>query len=110
MKTYIQTGENITLAAPYTVTAGGGALVGAIFGVAQDAAASGADVVLITEGVFEMPKATGNAWTLGQKLYWDNTAKNITGTVGSNTLVGAAMIAAASGDTVGTVYLDGTIR
>jgi predicted RecA/RadA family phage recombinase len=110
MKNFIQPGENLTFAAPYAVTAGAGALVGSVFGVAQSAAANGEEVVLLTEGVFEMAKATGQAWTVGLKLYWDNSAKNITSTASANTLVGAATAAALTGDTVGVVYLDGTIR
>ncbi len=34
MKNYVQKGETLTLAAPYAVSSGAGALVGAIFGVA----------------------------------------------------------------------------
>lgn len=110
MQNYIQPGENLTLAAPYAVASGAGALVGAIFGVAQAAAASGADVVLVREGVFTLPKVSAQAWTLGAKIYWDDTAKNCTTTVGSNVLIGAAVAAAANPTATGDVLLDGAIR
>jgi predicted RecA/RadA family phage recombinase len=109
MKNYIQSVENLQVLAPYALTPGQGALVGSLFGVAQETAANGTDVVLVTEGVFELAKATG-AWTVGVKLYWDNSARNITTTASANTLVGCATAAALSGDTTGFVYLDGAIR
>lgn len=91
MKNYIQPGENITLAAPYDVASGAGVKVGAIFGVAAYAAASGIDVEVATEGVFTLPKATTDAFVIGDKVYWDNTAKTVTATATSNTLIGVAL-------------------
>lgn len=110
MKNYIQPGENITLAAPYDVAAGGGALVGTVFGVAQGAALTGADVVLVRRGVFEMAKTSAQAWTVGAKLYWDNTNKVVTTAASGNTIIGAAAAAAANPSATGMVLLDGTIR
>ena len=110
MKTYVQPGEQITVAAPAAVVTGDGVLIGTLFGVAQETTAIGLDVVLIRRGVFIMPKATGTAWAVGGKLYWDNAAKNITTVVGANTVVGCAALAALSADTTGNVLLDGMIR
>lgn len=45
-------------------------------------------------------KATGAAWSVGDLLYWDDTAKNLTKTVGSNTKVGYCLEAALSADAV----------
>lgn len=105
MKNYVQKGDTIALTAPYAVTSGAGLLVGSIFGVAETAAALGATVEAALVGVFDLAKATGAAWTQGQKIYWDDTAKVCTGTVGTNKLVGVAVLAAASGDAVGRVRL-----
>lgn len=105
MKNYVQDGDVLTVPAPADVLSGAGVLVGSLFGVACGNAASGADVEIQTEGVFELPKATGAAWTVGQRLYWDDTAKNLTGTASTNKLVAVAVVAAASGDAVGTVRL-----
>lgn len=110
MKNYVQPGENITLAAPYDVDAGDGALVGSIFGVAQETVLSGADVVLVRRGVFELAKTSAQAWTVGAKIYWDNSAKVCTTVSTSNTLIGAAAAAAANPSATGTVLLDGAVR
>ncbi|WP_146592326.1 DUF2190 family protein [Puniceibacterium confluentis] len=110
MKNYIAPGEHITVAAPYDVSAGGGALVGAVFGVAQADAVSAADVVLVRRGAFELAKTSAQAWTVGAKLYWDDTAKVVTTTATANTLIGAALAVAANPSATGTVLLDGAIR
>ena len=79
------------------VVSGQALLVGAKVCVAFDNAIAGATVVVCTEGVFELPKASG-AIAQGAKVYWDDTAKNMTATVGSNTLCGYAFAAALTGD------------
>lgn len=107
MKNYIQEGDRIALAAPYAVSSGGGALIGAVFGVAVTDLANAEVGTFALEGVYTLPKATGAA-TLGAKAYWDNTNKNITATVGSNTLVGVFVAAYASGDTTANVRLNGS--
>jgi predicted RecA/RadA family phage recombinase len=84
--------------------------VGALFGVVQETTAIGGEYVLVRNGVFELTKAAGAAWAVGDKLYWDDTAKAVTKTATSNTLIGAATAAAASGAVLGDVLLDGTIR
>lgn len=104
MKNFVQKGENIDLTAPRALASGEGFLVGSLFAVASGAAASGAPVVGVTEGVFDFPKAAG-AITAGAKLYWDNVAFNVTTTATSNTLIGVATKAAASGDATARVKL-----
>lgn len=101
----LQEGNNITVAAPADVTSGQGVLVGSLFGVASTTAESGDPVAVVRKGAYRLAKATGQAWTVGLKLYWDNTAKNVTSTATDNTLIGVALAAAASGDTVGDVLL-----
>ncbi len=108
-KNYVQPGETITLIAPYNVSSGGGLLVGSIFGVALADAASGAPVEARRTDVFDLAKATGQSWTQGAKLYWDNTARNVTPTATSNTLIGAAAQAQASSDAVGRVLVTGQL-
>jgi predicted RecA/RadA family phage recombinase len=105
MKNFIQPGEVITLTAPYAVVSGAGLLVGSIFGVATGVAAISASVEAAVTGVFDLAKATGAAWTQGARIYWDDTAKNCTTTASTNKLIGVAVLAAASGDTVGRVRL-----
>ena len=84
----VQDGENITLPAPYAVTAGQGCLAGSVFGIAHAAAAITANVVLVRRGVFTVAKVSAQAWVLGEKIYWDNAAKLFTNVLTANTLGG----------------------
>lgn len=59
-----------------------------------DIPAGGTGPVHLT-GVYRIPKAAG-AVTVGQALYWDNSAKNITTTAESSTPAGWAVAPAAS--------------
>ncbi len=107
MKNAVQNGEFITVAAPAAVTSGDGVLVGSLFGVAVADAASGADVTLAMTGVYALTKVGSQAWTVGAKIYWDNSNKRCTTVTTSNTLIGVATAAVGSGagDTVGNVRL-----
>ena len=104
---YVQPGQTLTLIAPRALVSGAGMLVGAIFAVALADAAQGAPVEARRVEVFDLAKATGEAWTQGQKVYWDNTAFRVTTTAAGNTLIGAATQAQAAGDAVGRVLLTG---
>lgn len=110
MKNYVQPGDVITVTAPYAVNSGDGVLVGALFGVACGAAASGAEVEIRTYGVFDLAALSTDTATQGTKLYWDNANKRLTVTATSNTLVGAALRAKASGDTTARVKVDASVR
>jgi predicted RecA/RadA family phage recombinase len=108
MKNYVQPGNTITLTAPYDVASGDGLLVGSIFGVATGAAANGESIEAALVGVFDLKKVASQAWAAGDKIYWDNTAKETTKTTTSNTLIGVAIEAVGSGagETVGRVRLN----
>lgn len=109
MKTYVQPGTTLTLTAPYAVSSGDGLLVGAIFGVASGDADNGASVEATLVGVFDLKKVASQAWAVGDKVYWDNTAKVATKTATSNTLIGVAVAAVGStaSETIGRVRLNG---
>ncbi|WP_342249377.1 DUF2190 family protein [Sphingomonas sp. OTU376] len=109
MKGYIQDGDTLPFVAPYDVAAGGGVLVGAIFLVAIAAVLTGKGGQGRRRGVMDIAKTTGEAWTQGQKLYWDNAAKKLTTTAAGNTLVGAAAQVQAAGDAVGRAMITGQI-
>lgn len=81
----------VTVTAPAAVASGAGVLVGLLFGVAVHAAASGANVAIMTEGVFRLPKATGVAINEGVRVFWDNTNGNVTTTAASNNCIGWAI-------------------
>lgn len=110
MKNYVQPGNTITLDAPYSVTSGDGLLAGAIFGVAVSDAVSGATVGAVLAGVFDLTKIGSQAWTIGTKVYWDDTNKHCTSVATGNTLIGVAVeaVAGGAGDTTGRVRLNGT--
>jgi len=109
MKTYVQPGDVVTLAAPYDVLSGAGLQVGQLFGVACYDALSGAEVEAMTEGVFDLVKIGSQAWTVGALVYWDNTNKRCTTVASGNLLIGNAMLAvgAGAGLTTGRVRLNG---
>ncbi len=110
MKTYVQPGNTITVTAPYDVTSGDGLLVGAIFGIASGDALTGAEVEVVTTGVFDMTKAASQAWAVGDKVYWDNTNRVATKTATANTLIGVAVAAVGgtASETTGRVRLNGS--
>lgn len=109
MRNYIQPGHALTLAAPADVASGDGLLVGAIFGIASHDALTGAEVETQLTGVVEIAKAASQAWTVGARIYWDNTAKRATNVASGNTLIGVAVLAVGAGaeETVGRVRLNG---
>lgn len=110
MKNYVQPGNTITLTAPYAVLSGEGLLVGSIFGIAAGAAASGEPVEAALVGVFDLTKVGSQAWSVGAKVYWDDTNKRTTNVATSNTLIGVAVeaVAGGAGDTIGRVRLNGS--
>jgi predicted RecA/RadA family phage recombinase len=107
-RNFIGEGEAVDLIAPYDVTAGSGALVGALFGVALNTYKLNDQGVFGTCGIWELKKTSAQAWTAGQKVYWDNTAKEVTSTAGANVLIGVAVAAAVNPSATGRVRLNGT--
>lgn len=109
MKNFVQAGDVLDLTAPYQVTSGAGFLVGSIFAVANGDAANGAAVRGTVAGVFDLIKTGTQAWTVGARIYWDDTAKNCTTTASTNKLIGVAVVAvgAGAGETIGRVKLTG---
>lgn len=91
MRTFVKEGDVVPVTAPRTVVSGDGVLVGLLFGVATTAAASGAVVEVVTEGVVSLPKVTGTAINEGVRVFWDNTAFNVTTTATSNLCIGVAI-------------------
>lgn len=105
---FLQPGEHITIAAaPVAVSSGDGVLVGSMFGVASGDAASGEEVVLAVVGVFEFSKVVGEAFTVGQPLYFTTATQALTSTATGNVLIGVAIKAAASADITAEVRLHG---
>ena len=108
MQNYIQNGHVITVAAPTGgVTCGEGMIIGNIFGVATYSAAEDDPLELATIGVYQLPKATAAVLTVGARVAWDNSAKNINVPGTGRFPVGIATEAAGNGITSVAVRLDG---
>lgn len=59
-----------------------------------------------TKGVWRLPKNNSQAFSIGQKLYWDATNDVLTITATGNKLAGCAAAAAGASDTEGLVLLN----
>lgn len=97
MKNFVAVGDRLTVTAPADIVSGEGILVGTLFGVAEGAAANGAEVVLKLAGVFDLPKAPSEEWTVGTAVHWDAAEGRCTTVATGNRLIGAAVRAV--GDT-----------
>jgi predicted RecA/RadA family phage recombinase len=92
MKTYKQPGTVLTLTAPTGgVVSGTAYLIGTLVVIATKTVAETLPFEALVVGVVDVPKAVEEGWTEGLKIYWDDTAKEFTATVGANTLVGVAV-------------------
>jgi predicted RecA/RadA family phage recombinase len=110
MKNKVQSGKVVTVSAPYAVSSGQGVQVGSLFGVASCDAANGAFVEIDRTGVFDITALTADTGAQGAKVYWDNTARRLTTTATSNTLVGCLTSAKGGSDVTARVLLDGVVR
>lgn len=107
MKNKTQCGDVLTLTAPSGgVTSGTAYLIGGLLAVATISADAGDDFTAERTGVFTLPKTTSQAWTQGQLLFWDDANSKFTNVAASGLVpAGAAVAAAASADTTGSVLL-----
>jgi predicted RecA/RadA family phage recombinase len=107
MKNFIQRGDMITIAAPTGgVTSGQGMLVGNLFGVAATTAAEGVSVEIATVGVYELPKLVSAVIAAGDRVAWDNTAKQVVLPGTGMVPIGIATLAAGNGLATVRVRLD----
>ncbi len=107
MKNFIGVGNRVTLVAAAVTTSGQAVLIGSLFGIAENAAAIGDALVLMLNGIYDLPKTASQAWTVGQLIYWDVATSRVTNVVATNKLVGVAVLAvgAGAGETTGRVRL-----
>lgn len=104
---FIQPGNVITIPAPAAIDSGAVVIVGSIIGVAAGDAASGAGLDLHTGGIWDLPKVSADAFTLGAVVYWDAVASLATVTATDNTKIGVAVAAAGNGAATVKVRLSG---
>jgi len=104
MNNYVKDGKTVEFTAGAAYDSGDVVILGNLAGVVIDDVDSGDVGVARLYGVVKLAKATG-VITLGQKLYWDSSAENVTTTAAGNTYIGCAFAAYASGDTIVKVQL-----
>ncbi|MCL4189971.1 MAG: DUF2190 family protein [Rhodobacteraceae bacterium] len=108
MQNFIQNGHIIHVTAPAGgIVSGEGLIIGGLFGIAAYSSAEGDPVELGTTGVYQLPKALAAVLTVGARVAWDNTAKNINLPGAGRFPVGIATEAAGNGITSVAVRLDG---
>lgn len=109
MRTHVQPGRTITLPAPYDVEPDEGVIVGSIFGIANNRAATGDDLDLDVEGVFDVPKVSALAIDIGDVVYWVAADKAVSKTATGNKKIGYATTAAANPSATVNVRLVPTV-
>jgi predicted RecA/RadA family phage recombinase len=107
MKNYIEPGDTLTVAAPAAVNSGDVVVVGKLVGIATVNAALGAPVAVKLTGVFELPKVSAEAWTVGAPINWVVATKQCS-TGAGQALLGYASEPAANPSSVGRVRLNPT--
>ncbi|MGR3497108.1 DUF2190 family protein [Citreimonas sp.] len=108
MKNFIQEGARLTIVAAAAVASGAGVLTGSLFGVALTSADSGDEVELQLTGVVELTKVGSQAWSVGDRVYWDDGNSRCTTTAADgDLLIGTCAVAVGgtAGATTGTVRL-----
>ena len=79
MKTFIQNGDVITVIAPTGgIASGDGIILGSLFGVAACDALEAEYTEIATAGVFDLSKDAATVIEQGDRVAWDDTAKEIT--------------------------------
>lgn len=109
MKNFVARGDVLEITAGADIKSGDGVLLGSLFGVAAVDIANGARGNINLTGVYTLPKAPSQAWTVGAAVYWDASEARCTTTASTNKRIGAAVAAVGSGagETVGVVRLNG---
>ncbi len=107
MKNIRSTGATIQLTSGGAKKSGNLYFAGELPGIAGHDAESNQPVVLHLIGEYDQPKATGQAWGIGVKLYWDSTNSVLTtaDASGANKFAGHAGAAALTADPVGVLRL-----
>lgn len=80
--------------------------LGDLVGIAERDIPDGVQGALAIEGAFTVAKKTGETWTLGQKLVWDQGTESFSNNASySEAVAGLAAADAASGDATGILKL-----
>ena len=106
MRSFVQDGKTLDFTTAGAVANGEVLEFTNAIGIAMAAATGAGQVIPVAmEGVYELAKETGVAFTVGQKLYWD-AANNRVDATNTNIACGLAWRAQAAGDTVCLVKIN----
>lgn len=105
MDNYKSKGDVVTVAAPEDATSGEFLFKGGIHGVAGITVSSGDDVPLHRKGVYTLPKESGAAWAVGDRLFWNTSTKVFSRDTTDRPVDAVAAAAADSSDTTAAVLL-----
>jgi predicted RecA/RadA family phage recombinase len=94
MRKYIQPGNTITIPAPDDIEGGEIVAIGGLIGIAASDATTGADLDLVLVGVFDLPKVSTDAITIGAPVYVAGGVVTTDDDSGANPLLGRAVTAA----------------
>lgn len=108
MRNFVQPGDNLTVTAVAAASSGDGVKLGNLFGIASGDAAIGDPLVLVTTGVFELPKVSTDELAVGDAIYFRTSDGAVTGTATGNTKIGVAVSAAGNPSASVRVRLNGT--
>lgn len=108
MKNYVQKGHEIKVTAGAAIASGDLVESGAFVGVALADAASGEEVIVYVEGVYEVPKLGTDDVSQGDILYFDsgNARLTLSDGSGANQKAGYAVEAAGTGASLVKVKLE----
>lgn len=108
MKNYVQPGDRMEYSnSGSAISSGSIVVIGERIGVAVvDIPATSGKGSVDLEGVFNLPKATGESWSQGDPLFYDSSANKLTKTATANKPAGYAFTAAGSSDTLGDCKLN----
>lgn len=110
MKNYLAPGSNLSFTAAAAITSGAFVVLGAIGGFAVADAAIGETATIKVDGVFSVTKVGSQAWTVGQRVYWDAGNSRFTNVGADGVFAGVATEAVDAGasSTTGKIRLNGS--
>lgn len=110
MKNYLQPGNSITVPAPAGgAVSGKPAAMGSLRGFYASSAPEGAPVAVNRAGVFDVVKAAGEAWAIGDKLHYNAANGNFTKTATDAVVFGFAGAVADTAALAGELVLGDTV-
>lgn len=108
MKTYVQPGDIMTFTAPSGgVVSGTAYLIGSLLVIATATVAETLPFEGLVKGVVSHAKTSAQAWTEGQKIYFNGSTSKFDSDSTTGPLVGVAAVAAANPSSTGYVRLNG---